>query len=329
MLVASVSTTLSAPVRATDPAATPSQGHILVLDNDRILEGDAERVGVYYRVRGAGGETLLPANKVRCLCANLDEAYRFLRKEANLNDGDEHLRLARFCMLHGLRAQAREEAAAALELRPDNPECRQLVSALKQTEEPIAPPSPVAVEPAENATPSAGIDTAAYGQFVHRVQPVLMNACASCHATGRGGSFKLARTFTEGGLTNRRATQQNLTAVLGMLNRDHPLESPLLTRALIMHGAGEKPPLKGRTEPAYKSLEDWVQFALTAAAPHETPTPLTPPEPKPTPSAAPEKAMPAAVSEVKPSEAPVKSPPTTPDPYDPTQFNRQARPEGN
>ena len=39
--------------------------------------------------------------------------------------------------------------------------------------------------------------------FNTRVQPVLMNACANCHTTGKGGSFKLTRAAADSPLTSR------------------------------------------------------------------------------------------------------------------------------
>ncbi len=330
--------------RATDPPPpAPATGKVLVLANDRVIEGDVEKVGDQYRVRREGGETWLPTTQVRCVCADVDHAYRYLRGQANLDDGDERLRLARFCVAHGLRTQALAEADAALKLRPNHDESRRLLTALQHAPV-VPPPSPSAAATApEPEAPAPALDGAAFGQFVNRVQPVLMNACASCHATGRGGSFKLTRTYSEGGLTNRRATQQNLTAVLGMLNRDKPLESPLLTRAVAMHGPGEKPPLRGKTEPAYRSLEEWVQYAATAAPARETPLTVPPPapEPKPVPESTPEKvvapptaapptaaAAPPRAAEPAPRPTPPPSPADTADPYDPAAFNRQARPEG-
>src|SRR5437870_4170698 len=93
------------------PVAT---GHVLLLENDRILEGDIVRDGERYRIRRALGETSMPASKEVRLFANREDAYQFLRGRANLRDADERLRLARWCHAHGLLEQGLAEAKAAL-----------------------------------------------------------------------------------------------------------------------------------------------------------------------------------------------------------------------
>src|SRR5438309_948955 len=75
-------------------------GKVLVLDNDRIMEGDVVREGDRYRVRRNAGETWVPAAKVRMVCDSLDEVYRGLHNQANLRDVDELLKLARWCRQH-------------------------------------------------------------------------------------------------------------------------------------------------------------------------------------------------------------------------------------
>src|SRR5215510_2445544 len=98
----------------------PASGKVLVLDNDRTLEGEVERVGEQYRVRRSLGVTWVPAERVQRLCASKEDALAFLRRRANLADPDERLRLARWCHLQGLRDQALVEVKAAVELRPDH-----------------------------------------------------------------------------------------------------------------------------------------------------------------------------------------------------------------
>src|SRR5205823_13784667 len=121
-----------APVGAADPVKPPATGQVLVLENERTLEGDIRRVGDQYRVRRTVGETWVPAERVQCLCATLEDAYAFLRGRANLQDPDEHLRLAGWCRQNGLRRQALAEVQAAVELRPGHEETRRLLAHLQQ-----------------------------------------------------------------------------------------------------------------------------------------------------------------------------------------------------
>ena len=97
---------------------TPKTGKFLVLRNGRTIEGDIQLVGDQYRVGRNGGETLVPANLVLRLFRDTEEAYQFLRGKTDLNDPDERLRLAKWCLDYHLRTQAEEEASVALVLRP-------------------------------------------------------------------------------------------------------------------------------------------------------------------------------------------------------------------
>lgn len=260
-------------VGLTQEIAPSSQGKVAILANDRILQGDIELVGKQYRIRRSIGESWLPADQVRCLCGTLEEAFAYLLAQANLNDGDERLRLARWCHLHGLKQHAADEAAAAVRLRPDHVESQRLLKGMQRSLNSDLPSEQTKDEAEPEPVPNLPYNASSLGLFVNKVQPILMNACARCHACGKGGAFKLTRVYDEGGLGNRRTTQQNLMATLAQLNRERPQNSPLLSYALTLHGNADMPPLPGRTATAYRTLEEWVQQALaglprtTAAAP--------------------------------------------------------------
>src|SRR5438105_2890068 len=114
----------------TVPAATT--GKVLVLENERTLEGDIERVGEQYRVRRALGELWVQRENALHLCQDYPEAFRYLRKRANLKDPDEHLRLARWCQQHQLRDEALKEVNEAAELRPSHAETQRLQRSLQR-----------------------------------------------------------------------------------------------------------------------------------------------------------------------------------------------------
>jgi hypothetical protein len=337
---------LVVPTLAYSQSAAVTKGCVLLLENERIFEGDIEKVGEQYRVRRPNaGETWIPGDKVVLLCASRLEAYQHLRKQANLNDPDELLRLARWCQLQDLREQALADLQAALTLRPEHDETRRMLKQLEQAslENALPSRSATAVKPAARVEPkpvqmaASGLELNAecMGLFARRVQPILMNTCASCHASGRGGDFKLIQVFGDAPLGGK-SSQQNLTAVLSQLKPDQPLGSPLLLMAASAHGGATQPPLKGRQTPAYKALEQWVQLT-SARVPKTTQI-----------EAAPERA-PKSVFEsverrpVSEHAAPVKSEPSklkesfaatdasknvTPmDEFDPALFNRQMHPD--
>jgi hypothetical protein len=246
--------------QATEPDS-PSTGKVLVLDNEKTLEGDIERIGDQYRIRRSIGETWVPGNRALRLCGNDADAYLYLRSRANLNDADEHLRLAQWCRLHNLAEQSLTEVKAAVQLRPNHAESRRLLNHLLQA---AATPSTTVAAPSEEPALNLNVELTAEAltQFGARIQPILMNSCANCHATGRGGAFKLTRAYDEYGL-NRKVMQQNLVAVLAQVNPMQPQTSPFLTKALIVHGGMTQAPFKNRQAHAYRALEDWLHLTLT------------------------------------------------------------------
>lgn len=310
--------------RAVTADEPPTTGRVLVLDNERTLEGEVERVGEQYRVRRSVGETWVPGERVLRLCQTREQAYEFLRSRANLVDADERLRLANWCYLHGLREQALAEVTAAVELRPEHAESRRLLRNL-QRHATAALPSERDIERREAGPPAVSspveLTTESLSLFVTKVQPILMNACASCHAGGdKQTGFRLTRAF-EFNTAHRRTLQANLTAVLAQINVDTPAASPLLLKAVSVHGEMAQPALKGRQSAAYKTLEEWVRVTLDGNPQlrYRAPTATVA-----TALESPEQSVGSFSKEQGQTAAPESN---KTDPFDPDAFNRQVHPK--
>jgi hypothetical protein len=326
------------PIVAAPPEAAVT-GKILVLDNENTLEGDIERVGTQYRIRQGSGAVWVASDHVLKLCPDAKAAYLYLRGRANLDDADERLRLANWCRQHGLREQALAEVKEAVNLRPQHVPSKRLLDHLLQAQ----PIMEIAAKPAAEADPPTvpvDLTADAMGLFVTKVQPILMNTCASCHAADKGGKFKLTRSY-ETESANRKVMQQNLAAVLAQVNIKEPRISPLLTKAVSVHGPLAQAPLKNRQAPAFRALEEWVRMTLANnpalyepanGASAETKAPPTPKSDVPFAADAPQPTEPipaappaAAAPPTKPASPSTK--PASPDPFDPAVFNRQVHPE--
>src|SRR5205814_457637 len=114
-----------------DPPLWPT-GKVLLLDNQRVLEGDIQKQGDQYVIRRGICEMTVPAGQAMRLYASWDDAYAFMQSQANLRDPDERLRLASWCEMNGLRGQALAEAARAVEMRPNHTASRQLLAKLQK-----------------------------------------------------------------------------------------------------------------------------------------------------------------------------------------------------
>jgi transposase-like protein len=326
---------------ATSPATA---GHVLILENGRTLEGDIEREGSQYRVRRSIGETWVSADKVVKLCGNLEEAHKYLQKQANLRDPDERMRLAQWCQQHDLDDLALAEISAAVELRPHNNEYRRLLENLQRTSAQRASSKKAAADPRSTnsdlrATAPTDLTANSVSQFITRVQPVLMNTCAGCHGPSHTGPFQLERVMGKEAV-NRRATQYNLAHVLAQINPDSIATSPFLTKAVTLHGEAAQPPIKNREAQAFHRLEDWVKQTVESnpqlrerSEPASSTTAEPKKEPKKTEDTSDTSPLTSHHSPVTPSsEFAASQPPapksTTPvDPFDPVIFNRQAHPE--
>jgi hypothetical protein len=354
-----------AQVAAMDPPVASTTGKVLLIDYDRILEGNIERVGDRFRIRHGAGEMTVPAVANMLLLPDKDTAFQLLKNRTKLTDPIALVKLSRWCLANDLKPRALETADMALALLPNDRSLKRFRDDV-QTQVSLAPPPPIAPavevpKPSEVEPPCADVLPESFGLFATRVQPLLVNACASCHTADRGGSFHLTRPASAFG--DKRATQINLAAASGYLNREQPALSPLLVRAVAAHGGGTLAPIRDRQTTAYRYLEDWARHACgpnnakpPAALPPDviadaTQLPaLTPSRPKnsgkdlPLPVVFPATGndeqtpamptIPLKVAESSPPKAkqadtpalPAKKDPTSTepaDPFDPEQFNQQ------
>jgi len=245
-----------------DPPVS-STGKVLVIDYDRLMEGTIERDGNRFRIRQGAGEMTVPATPNMILVPDREAAYQLVKSRIKPGDLMDRVRLTRWCLANHFNAHAVEQAEAALAIQPNDQALMTFCDDVKLRAS-LAPPPMVKVapQPVRLAPPEPAIvevNPESFSAFVTKVQPILMNACAQCHTEDRGGAFHLARTSMTYGDT--RATQFNLAAVSSFVNHDQPAISPLLTRAICIHGECLRPPLKDRQNMAYRHLEEWVQLA--------------------------------------------------------------------
>ncbi len=252
-----------ATLHAQDAAPPASRGKVLLLRNERVIEGDIEKIGVQYRVKRGASETWVNSDQVVQLCSDWTDLYEMKRKRVNLSDPDERLKLARWCIGNQLRPLALAEAQAALAMRPNHAETKQLVALLERT---INTKTPAPAEPAPKAEPPkqavpVDLSTDAAALFATRIQPILMNACVHCHSTHKPSKFQLHQVHDG----SRNTSMRNLATVLAQINPELPGISPLLLKAASAHDPNSNAaPLRGgRQSVPYRLLENWVEVTMT------------------------------------------------------------------
>jgi len=328
-------------VAAVAAAGPPAGTRVVVLDNENLIEGEVTRVDDGYEIhRPVGGNMTLPAKRVLAVVADRKAAFAVVSERANRRDADERLRLAKWCANNGLMEEALAEAQTAARMRPGFIAADQLVRSLQSMPQTApAAPDPAVVRahaetPAKDTVtevPAIDYNSESFPLFASKVNAVLMNACATCHARDDAKAFRLNRLGGKTGAT------RNLMAALPHVNAANPAASPILVKAVTAHGSAAEAPFKTRSHPAYQTLETWVRVAR---APEGTPVPDTP---LPAPAAIEPRKLPDLGPDTKGPVVPVaansdafgqvsKSLPRPDaarpkDEFDPAIFNGQAKPK--
>ena len=106
-----------------------------------------------------------------------------------------------------------------------------------------------------------GLPREAALDFVSKVQPLLVNRCATagCHGIGSGNSFELQRTKL-GKSPPKAHSERNLATVLEHIDREQPLSSPLLTK---LRGESKSNSVRqshgGLSREQTQTLRNWIE----------------------------------------------------------------------
>jgi hypothetical protein len=310
--------------------AGPPATRVVILDNENLVAGEVTKVAGGYRVHGAaGGDVTLPTERVLAVVANRKDAYAVVLGRANRHDADEHLRLARWCSANDLPDEALAEARTAARMRPGFAAAERLAQSLQAMAKNAPDPAVVRAKadtPARDTVtdvPALDYNSESFPLFATKVNAVLLNTCANCHARDDVKAFHLTRVGGRGGVA------RNLMAALPHVNPADPTKSAILLRAVTPHGGGAEPPIKTRNHPAYHTLESWARFARApegTATPDPLPAAKDPAEPRKLPELPP--APPAEVFGQDSKTVPPRPTKTeASDPFDPAIFNGEVKPK--
>lgn len=357
------------------PTAAPIAKQYVVLKDDKLIEGTVKIDGEKVIVKQGALDRPYAKGDIQFIGRSKDEVYRFVVGKVPPNDPAARLKVARWCMFNGMRTHALIEAREVLRLDPKNAAATQLARVLEESlvkfpedgapaastapnipvsnpTGPSLPPVPPPIPPAANPPvaadePEADIPQELAALFPTRIQPILVNQCADCHAKpGHASGFVLAKGTDFD--PNPALAKPNLAAVLKQLHKADPAKSPLLVKSLTAHGGMQQPAFVNRNIPGYRILEAWtyaVSGTPTSPAPASEPAVKSNPLP---PSATPPAAkapVASATGSDKPSPLPppdvgafgqeAKPLPAGPDPantgepadeFDPSVYNRNAHP---
>ena len=246
---------------------------VLVLRSGEVFQGGVSVSGKEYVLTLPKGELRFPAVDVDFCCPTLQEAYQ--RKQAAIapDNVQEHFLLSQWCVKQNLLAEAAQQLDAVAAVEPNHPMLevfRQRLDLLSRhlaEHKSAARPAAPAVTSEELDRVIRGLPEGTVESFTQRIQPVLMNHCATagCHGPTSSAKFQLARV-TNTKTSSRRATQRNLLVVLQLVNHDDPLASPLLTVPVRPHGPVQAAIFTDRESAQYRKLVEWVDQATRHAS---------------------------------------------------------------
>ncbi len=233
-------TTLTA-AKAAAMATVPAE-KVLLMHNGKVISGMIKQSSTGYVVIKPEGQMILPFEHVRLEAEDLEDAYLQQRNALPDHSAAAHCELARWCLTYGLKDQAQRELQEALRREPGSVTAKNMLQRLSDqllatNDLPILKEKNGRysmlgdVKPVHTLEALGGLPRDAAGDFVSKVQPLLVNRCATagCHGPGSGQDFELQRAKVGKG-NPKSQSERNLAAVLARIDRDRPLSSPLLTK---------------------------------------------------------------------------------------------------
>ncbi|MBA4017382.1 MAG: hypothetical protein C0483_09435 [Pirellula sp.] len=320
---------------------------MLLLKNGETLEGSISRSGDYYLVVTPTTELQVRARDAEAVCRDLEDV--FVRKASliNVRNVEDHLALAQWAIDRGLYGHAARALTEAYRVDDTHPRCalleRRLKAAMAAPREVVPPPKAAApsISDAELNESTRSISADSLHEFTVRVQPLLMNYCATagCHGPRGNDKFQLQRAYLNE-RSDPRAVKMNLHEVLKLVDRKSPSASKLLTVPISPHGGAKRAVFHAHNAEHYRAIAAWVgRVSMNSRATTSTSRPASEPGtlsqrlPIAAPAAAtvelPKSAgVPADPSLTVPSSAANAAPaaaaaqPSSSDPFDPAEFNR-------
>ncbi len=268
---------LNSSISAADAISTllPQAG-VVVLRNGRVLTGSVISDGDQLVIKLAEKSIVrIPTSSVEYYGRDLRDAYHFKQQSIQRGNSSQVLDLAEWCLSQKLINEARHELGSALVIDPDNPRipviARRIQSIERNKTTSPRPSKPSTFNPTIDAKELDALvkelPPAVIEQFTSKIQPLLLNRCATsgCHGLRTASSFRLYRPVS-GHLITRRFTQRNMFRALQRIETSDPARSPLLKVPKGPHGSAEHAIFKKDDQKQYAELAAWVELSARSIA---------------------------------------------------------------
>lgn len=260
--------------------ATPARdAQLLVLVDGKVVRGRLTPRPDGYDVATTAGRMFISSDRVRFTAHDLDEACQLMRETQATQTPEGHMELARWCLANKLPDDARRELLDALRLDPNRGDAMRLLATLESRPESAAPTRSATImsngrhsasSPIESRS-LAGLSRNLAQDFTRRIQPLMMNKCATsgCHGPSSTSGFQLQSAHHGSSAT---VAERNLAALLRQIDLTNPDQSPLLTMADEQHGQQSAPAFRGRAGALTRqNLRSWVMSVAEDIGPKPGP----------------------------------------------------------
>ncbi|MCH8828204.1 MAG: hypothetical protein IID45_01365 [Planctomycetes bacterium] len=251
---------------------------ILLLRNGRVVDGRITQSAVGFVVELSHGSMMIPYSLVRFRAASRDHAYRKLHTMMPRRSLRSNLGLARWCISNRLYKQAQAEIREALSIEPGNTFALRMQRRLDVLLDPDASGTSAVKKTlaerlmAPEVKSLAGLSRHTARQYISKIQPILMNNCATagCHGPAAENGFRLSRIRLNSG--NRRGrSEQNLAVAFKFIDPKRPEQSPLLTKPSGNHGRRGRSVYRGRAGTRQRELlRQWIRVVARESAGTDT-----------------------------------------------------------
>ena len=232
---------------------------VLLLNNDRIVQGEILSSGETVQVRNELGLISILRSDVAIVATTLREVYQF-KKENTLQTSDSFLKLADWCVTNHLVDEAAVEFDRAI-LLAEHPQQADMIrnrknAVLSMFSEHHSQVDLVEQENQKYRQWKEKIPASTFATFKREILPMLVQNCngIACHSNNSLNKFR----FIANPNNNDVDVAKNLQIVLGYVTPDLPTESPLLLIPISPHGR-TKQIFTQQNSVKYQKLYFWTE----------------------------------------------------------------------
>lgn len=248
----------------------PTVPRFFLLKSGLMLEASGAKSETHYEVKAEFGSMLVPIENVEFIGESREQIWQHKKRQVDPANCTQLMKLAEWCFSNNFQKEGLEQYHLALKVVPNDQLAgfiRQRIAAAETQsasfgEKMNMPESGIHVAELPDDDPEwtrwvNGVPSSVFDTFSKKVQPILVQRCASaaCHGSSGENQYKINIPRQSGG----RTTNMNLRSSVQWIDTENPSNSPLLS-ALVTSHAGKKALFSVESD-QYHNFIEWIQLA--------------------------------------------------------------------